>query len=200
MGNGTVLTLHPARVYGARVVAFTFPLGAPVVSATAYSPRGEIAAAIPFNAPAGTAIFGAWLRPGQHGLARASGRVGSGTYLGKAWSATANLGPWGACLAGQADGTNASSCDSVMSVARLGTGVMFWTAGVPAVAAGSAGPSVVRIAVTSPDGKTTQVRPVTVGGARFFAFPFGRGPEHWKWTAYDGSGNAVSSGEVIPEA
>jgi hypothetical protein len=131
-------------------------------------------------------------------LARASGRVGSGTYLGKAWSATAYLGPWGACLAGQADGTDASSCESVTAVSRLGTSMMFWTAGVPAVAAGSAGPSVVRIAVTSPDGKTRQVRPVTVGGARFFAFPFGRGPKHWKWTAYDASGNAVSSGEVVP--
>ena len=144
--------------------------------------------------------FGVWLRPGQHGLARASGLVASGSYLGKAWSARAYLGPWGVCVVGQAPGSGASSCEEITSVSRLGTSMMFWTGGVPAVAAGSAAPSVVRIAVTSPDGKTTQVRPVTVGGARFFAFPFGKGPEHWKWAAYDGSGHVVSSGEVVPEA
>jgi hypothetical protein len=74
---------------------------------------------------------------------------------------------------------------------------MFWTEAVPAVAAGSAAPSVVRVAVTSPDGKTTQVRPVTVGGLKLFAFPFGQGPRPWRWTAYDGAGHVVASDQVI---
>jgi hypothetical protein len=60
----------------------------------------------------------------------------------------------------------------------------------------SATPSVVRIAVTSPDGKTTQVRPVTVDGVEFFAFPFGKGPGSWRWTAYDGSGHVVAADQV----
>jgi hypothetical protein len=197
LGNGIVLTLHPARVYGVRLVAFAIPLGAPVASATAYSSRGEIATAIPFNGTDGIAAFVSWLRPGQPGLARASDLVSSGSYLGKAWSARAYLGPWGACLMGQAGGTEVSSCEEVTSVARLGTGIWLWTDGVPAVAMGSAAPSVVRVAVTSPDGKTTQVHPVAVGAARFFAFPFGKGP-NWKWTAYDGSGREVISGEVVP--
>ena len=55
---------------------------------------------------------------------------------------------------------------------------------------------VARVVVTSPDGKTTQMRLVTVGGARFFAFPFGQGPKPWKWTAYDGSGHAIASHKV----
>jgi len=200
LGNGSTLTLHPATVWGVRMVAFAIPLGAPVVSATAYSQRGEIATAIPFNATGGMAAFGAWLRPGQHGLARASGRVGSGSYLGSAWSAAAYLGPWGACLTGQAGGTGASSCMNATSAAGLGTGVRFWTDGVPAVAVGSADQSVARIVVTSPDGKTTQMRLVTVGGARFFAFPFGKGPKPWKWTAYDRSGHAIVSNKVTPRA
>jgi hypothetical protein len=199
LGNGIVLTLHPARVYGVRLVGFAIPLGAPVVSATAYSARGAIATAIPFSS-GGISSFVTWLRPGQSGLARASVRVGSGTYLGKAWSARAYLGPWGACLVGQAGKGEASSCEEVTSVSRLGTGMWLWTGGVPAVAVGSAAPSVARIEVTSPDGKTTQVRPVAAGGARFFAFPFGQGPKHWKWTAYDGSGHAISSGEVAPDS
>jgi hypothetical protein len=197
LGNGTVLTLHPARVYGVRLVAFAIPLGAPVVSATAYSPRGEIATAIPFNDPGSMTTFGNWLMPGQPGLARASGLVGSGSYLGKAWSVRAYLGPWGVCLAGQAARTTASSCAETTTGSELGTSVMFWTEAVPAVAAGSADPSVVRVVVTSPDGKTTQVRPVTVGGLKFFAFPFGQGPRPWQWTAYDGTGHVVAADKVI---
>jgi len=198
LGNGIVLTLHPVRVYGVRLVGFAIPVSAPVVSATAYSARGEIATAIPFS-DGGISSFVTWLRPGQSGLARASGLVGSGSYLGKAWSVRAYLGPWGACLVGQAGGEAAgSSCEEVTSVSRNGTGMWLWTGGDPALAMGSAGPSVARIAVTSPDGKTTQVHPVAVGGVRFFAFAFGQGPKHWKWTAYDGSGHAITSGDVVP--
>src|SRR5690349_5048618 len=189
LGNGTVLTLHPVRLYGVRLVAFAVPEGAPVASVTAYSPRGEIATAIPFNNPGGMATFSTWLKPGQQGLARASGLVGSGSYLGKAWSVRAYLGPWGVCLTGQAAGTSASSCAETTTGSGLGTSVMFWTEAVPAVAAGSAVPSVVRVVVTSPDGKTRQVHPVTVGGVKFFAFPFGQGPRPWRWTAYDGAGH-----------
>jgi hypothetical protein len=198
LGNGSTLTLHPATVWGARMVAFAIPLGAPVISATAYSQRGGIATAIPFNDASGIASFATWLLPGQHGLDRASGRVGSGSYLGRAWSASAHLGPWGVCLTGQAGGSDESGCIGATSAARLGTGVLFWTDGVPAVAVGSADQSVARIVVTSPEGKTTQMRPVTVGGVRFFAFPFGKGPKPWKWSAYDGSGHVIASDKVTP--
>ncbi len=200
LGNGTVLTLHPARVYGARVVAFATPLGATVVSATAHSRQGDIATAIPFNDPGGMASFGTWLRPGQHGLARASGRIGSGSYLGGAWSATAYLGPWGACLEAEGGGTNVGSCVDTTSVSGLGTNVMFWAGGVPGVAGGSADASVVRIAVTSPDGKTVQVHPVMVGGVKFFAFPLSKGLRPWKWTAYDSSGKVVAAGTGTPDS
>ena len=89
LGNGTVLLLHPVAVYGVRAVAFAVPVGAGVLDATAYSRHGEIGAAIPFSAPNGVAAFSLWLTPGQHGLARASGRIGSGTANGSAWSVTA---------------------------------------------------------------------------------------------------------------
>jgi hypothetical protein len=74
LGNGTVLTLHPVRVYGVRLVGFAIPVGVPVVSATAFSSRGEIGTAIP-SSDSGMSIFVTWLRPGQHGLARVSGKV-----------------------------------------------------------------------------------------------------------------------------
>jgi hypothetical protein len=198
LGDGTVLTLHPARVYGVRAVAFAIPFGVEVTSATASSRQGVIATAIPFNEPGGPAYFGSWLGPGQHGLARASGRIGSGSYQGGAWSAAAYVGPWGACVQAKSAGPGESSCVDTTSVSALGTKVMFLTADTPSVAFGSAAASVTRIVVTAPDGKTTQVHPVTVGGAKFFAFPLGQGPKPWKWTAYDGSGGVVASSTVTP--
>ncbi len=199
LGNGIVLTLHPVRVYGVRLVGFALPAGAPVVSMTAYSARGEIATATAFNGIGTIPGIATWLKPGQPGLARASGRVGAGSYRGKAWSAKAYVGPWGICLTAQAaGGPGGSSCLEAATTATLGTGVMFWTGGTTAVAYGTAGSSVARVAVTSPAGQTMQVRPVTVGDARLFAFPFGPGPKPWKWTAYDASGRAVTSGQVTP--
>ena len=99
LGNGTVLVLHPAAVYGTRAVAFAAPIKAEITEVTAYSRHGEIASAVPFNWPGGTAWVISWLRPGQVPTPRVSGVIGSGTVRGKAWSATAYLGPWGTCIA-----------------------------------------------------------------------------------------------------
>jgi hypothetical protein len=198
LGDGTVLTLHPARVYGVRVVAFAIPMGTEVISATARSRQGVIATAIPFNEPGGPAYFGIWLGPGRHGLPRAWGRIGSGSYQGGTWSAAAYLGPWGACVRAKSVGPSESSCVDTTSASALGTKVLLLTADTTSVACGSAAASVTRIAVTAPDGKTSQVHPVTVGGAKFFAFPLGQGPKPWKWTAYDGSGAVVASSMVTP--
>jgi hypothetical protein len=98
LGNGIVLTLHPATVWGVRMVAFAVPLSADVAEATAYSRHGEIASAIPFNFPGFGATFSRWLKPGEYGPGRASGRIASGSVSGRPWSVTAYLGPWGLCL------------------------------------------------------------------------------------------------------
>ena len=199
LGNGIVLTLHPVTVFGVRVVAFAAPAGAEIVSATAYSAHGEIAAAIPFNDPIGGASFGLWLKPGQRQPARFSGRVGSGTFDGKAWSATAYVGPWGLCVVDRGGGgVSGSSCVPVL--AGLGTSVMFWTAGTPEVASGSAAAQVTRLVVTQPDGTTTQVRPVQVGAQKFFAFAMSAGHKKVRWAAYDSSGHLVASSTLIPDA
>jgi hypothetical protein len=198
LGNGIVLTLHPVTLYGARVVAFAAPVGAEIVSATVYSARGEISTAIPFNDPNGLAFFGLWLKPGQRPAGRFSGRVGSGTFDGKPWSATAHAGPWGVCVDASGGGTSGGSCAPVSS--GLGTNVMFWTAGSPELAAGSAAAPVTRIVVTRPDGTTTQVRPVQVGDQKFFAFAMNAGHKKVRWAAYDSSGALVASSTLIPDA
>jgi hypothetical protein len=191
LDNGTVLILHPVTVYGVRAVAFAVPVGAGVAEATAYSRHGEIAAAIPFNDPSGVADFGIWLKPGQHGLARASGRIGSGTANGSAWSATAYLGPWGICVQVPAAGLTSAFC--MPTVSYLDSGYLSLTGNGLSVAAGRAPASTAWVIVNQPDGTTTKVWPVTVGGQKLFAFQLRTGPNRLSWTDYDSSGAVVGS-------
>ncbi len=192
LGNGTVLILHPVRVYGVRAVAFAIPVGAGIAEATAYSRHGEIAAAIPFNDSSGTAAFGVWLKPGQPGLARASGRIGSGTENGIAWSVTAYLGPWGICFQAPAPGITQASCIPAASLLELNAGAWILTDGGLSVGAGHAPASAAWVIVNQPDGTATKVRPVTVGGQKLFAFQVRTGPNPLTWTAYDSSGHVVA--------
>ena len=194
--NGTVLTLHPVAVYGVRAIAFAVPVGAGIVDATAYSRHGEIAAATPFNAPSGVAAFGVWLTPGQHGLTRASGRIGSGTVNGHAWSVTAYLGPWGICYQVPATGLTWAYCMPTTALDRnsgpLNSGTLSMTGDGLAVAAGHAPTSAAWVIVNQSDGTTTKVWPVTVGGQKLFVFQLRAGPDPLSWTAYDNSGHVVA--------
>jgi len=61
LGDGTVLTLRPVTVYGVRYVGFAAPTAMTIRSATAYSARGVLATAIPFDPPGGAATFSLWL-------------------------------------------------------------------------------------------------------------------------------------------
>jgi hypothetical protein len=189
LDNGTVLMLRPVAAYGARVVAFAIPATAGIVSATAYSRHGELATAIPFNQLDGQSFFGIWLQPGQHGVARASGPIGSGAEGGYAWSAYADLGPWGTCIVS----VTGPLCVAA-SASSLGTQVMASTeTSTPEVVTGVASPSVVRIVVHQPDGTTTQVRPVMIAGQKFFAFAEAKGSQGLAWTALNSSGAMVAS-------
>lgn len=198
LSNGTVLTLQPVTVYGVRAVAFAAPLGATIIDATAYSRHGEIATAIPFSYPGprtsfidGIASFAAWLKPGQHGLDRASGQLGSGTFDGHTWSATAYLGPWGICFEVAGGTPLVRYCTPATSA--LGTQRLFWTGVDPNVAGGSASASVTRVVVHRVDGVTVVVRPVTIGQQKFFVFPMRYGLKPLTWKAYDSSGKLVAS-------
>ena len=192
LGNGTVLTLHPVKIYGVRAVAFAVPVGAEIAEATAYSRYGETATAIPFNYPGGSATFGTWLGPGQHGLSRASGLIASGTADGQAWSATAYLGPWGICVESGVGGTTTGECLPTRST--LATNLLFRGGGTPNVAGGVASVSVTRVVARVPGSPDVQVRPVAIGPQKFFAFPVPDGKKVVHWTAYDSSGHVVASG------
>jgi hypothetical protein len=47
------------------------------------------------------------------------------------------------------------------------------------------------VIVSQPNGTTTKIWPVTVGGQKLFAFQSQTGPKPLSWTAYDNSGHVV---------
>jgi hypothetical protein len=191
LSNGTMLTLHPVSVYGTRAVAFAMPMGATITEVAAYSQHGEIAFSVPFNWPGGMAWVISWLRPGQVTAPRVSGVIGSGKVHGKAWSATAYLGPWGTCIGLNAGTPPGGLCvqdlPEVTAVGALDPG------STPEIAGGIAAASVTSVLVTQPDGTKVQVRLVTVGGEKVFAVALRPGAKPLRWVAYDSAGKVVAS-------
>ena len=191
LADGTVLTLHPVTVYGTRLVAYGVPVHAVVSRVTAYSAHGELASAIPFNDPDGTATVNLWLRPGQTGLPRATHLIGSGTAGGHAWSVTAYVGPWGECLVTRGGGNGSSGCASVAT--PQGTAVMGW-GGSPQVTYGTAAADVEHLVITLSGGGTIRVRAIAAGEQKFFAFALAPGQHAVRWLAYDAARHGVGSG------
>jgi hypothetical protein len=197
LGNGTVLTLHPVSVYGTRAVAFAMPMRATITEVAAYSQHGEIAFSVPFNWPGGMAWVISWLRPGQVTTPRVSGVIGSGKVHGKAWSATAYLGPWGTCIGLNGGTSPGGLCvQDLPAVSAVGT---LDPGSTPEIAGGIAPASVTRVVVTQPDGTKVQVRLVTVGGEKVFAVALRPGAKPLRWVAYDSAGK-VASASTAPAA
>jgi hypothetical protein len=193
LGNGTVLVLHPVTVYGTRAVALALPIKATITEVAAYSRHGEIAFAVPFNWPSQGAWVISWLRPGQEAPPRVSGLIGSGRVHGKAWSATAYLGPWGTCIGldGAGPGLCLQNLPSVTAVQVLNQG------STPEIAGGVAPASAARVVVTQPDGTKVQVRLVTIGGKKAFAFAVRPGAKPLRWVAYDSAGTVIASSSGV---
>jgi hypothetical protein len=191
LGNGTVLTLHPVGVYGTRAVAFAIPMRATITEVAAYSRHGEIAFAVPFNRPGGMAWIISWLQPGQVTAPGVSGLIGSGTAGGKAWSATVYLGPWGTCIG--LDGGTAPGGGCFPSEPAAAGVITLDQGCTPEIAGGLAPAAAARVVVTQPDGTKIQVRLVTVGGKKVFAFAVRAGAKPIRWVAYDSTGKVVAS-------
>ena len=195
LGNGTVLTLHPVSVYGTRAVAFAVPIKATITEVAAYSRHGEIAYAVPFNWPSQGAWVVSWLRPGQAPPPRVSGLIGSGQVHGKAWSATAYLGPWGTCIELEGGVGSGGLCvpdlRAVTAVAVLNQG------STPEIAGGVAPASAARVVVTQPDGTKVQVRLVAIGGKKGFAFAVRPGAKPLRWVAYNSAGTVIASSSRV---
>jgi hypothetical protein len=189
LGDGTVLTLHPATVYGTRFVAFAVPADMVIDSATAYSRTGEIATAIPYQPPGGLAVFSGWQRPGQAVPGKINGTFGSGTIGGQPWRATAYLGPWGTCLV--YEGSSGCFDPSQQPATGSTVGSTSWVAGIAA-------DSVSYVVITFRHGSALRAGVTNIGPERFWGVWFGaRSATGARWTAYNAEGKRVASGSVI---
>ncbi|HEY0937639.1 MAG TPA: hypothetical protein VGD91_28360, partial [Trebonia sp.] len=195
--DGQQLKLIPVTVGSHRYVAWAAPEAMTVASlvahlGTPYADSGRTETAIPFDPPGAIPVFGLWLLPGQAGPPRAHGFVASGTTAGQSWSVTAYEGPWGTCFA-TSDGSDCLPLRQLTTTAVL--------ASVGAVSGemtsvGSAAPGVAMLRFTLSDGTAIQVKPVTVGDERLFAFAVGAHLTATRYTAYDAAGQAIATGPV----
>jgi hypothetical protein len=193
LADGTLLTLHPVRVYGTRYVAYAVPTRAVISRITAYSARGEIAAAVPFHGPDGSVTVSLWLRPGQTGLPRATHLVGSGTVGGRAWSVTAYVGPWGECVV-TPSGSSSGGCVPVSK--PRGTSVIGSASGPLVVVYGSAAADVEHVVITLAGGGSIRVPAIQVGTQKFFAFAHGNGRHPVRWQSYNAARHETGSGHI----
>lgn len=194
LAGGPLLTLHPVRVHGTRYVAYAVPAHAVISKITAYSARGEIAAAVPFHDPDGTATVSLWLRPGQTGLPRATHLAGSGTVGGRAWSVTAYVGPWGECLVTRGSGSSSGGC--VPASKPRGTTVIGSSGGTLVVVYGSAAADVKHLVITLAGGGSIRVPAIQVGTQKFFAFAHGNGQHPIRWQSYNAIRHETGSGHI----
>lgn len=194
LAGGPLLTLHPVRVHGTRYVAYAVPAHAVISKITAYSARGEIAAAVPFHDPDGTATVSLWLRPGQTGLPRATHLAGSGRVGGRAWSVTAYVGPWGECLVTRGSGSSSGGC--VPASKPRGTTVIGSSGGTLVVVYGSAAADVKHVVITLAGGGSIRVPAIQVGTQKFFAFAHGNGQHPIRWQSYNAIRHETGSGHI----
>lgn len=199
LADGTELKLIPVSVHGTRYVAFPTLVTLSVDSATVYLWDGQYLTAVPFNTSSGLSMFGQWLPAGQHGPARMTRLIASGSAGGTAWEVDAYVGPWGTCVG------NRTLLECVPSWSPLGTGLFGNQAaagnpsppgGVPGLVYGSAAPDVSYLRMTLTDGGTVRVNVTAVGQQKFFAFDLRNGQKLRRWTAYDAAGAQVGSGAV----
>jgi hypothetical protein len=190
--GGTVLTLHPIPLYGARLVAFAAP-PAQVSQVTAWSGNGELAATFPLHAAGALAVFGDWLRPGQPVLPRRTWVIGSGTTAGVPWSVTLYQGPWGRCVVDRSPASSGASC----AAPEQGTAIQeLGGASRPQVIWGPAARGAAHVVVYLRGGVKVRARVVAAGPGRYFAVATGSLARPQRWIAYDSARQPIGSGLV----
>jgi hypothetical protein len=195
LGNGTQLGLRPTLLDGKRWVAFAAPTRLPVSQAISFDGHSELGYAIPYNGASG-ADFVDWLRPGQHGAARASYRIGSGVLGGEHWSSTAHVGPWGVCVDSVGAGSWCAPSAADIQPNDAATSYLSCSPGTQAVwFAAAARPAVSAVRFSLSDGSSLRVRAVRIAdGGRAFVFAVPNGVRLRSWTALDAAGKQVATG------
>ena len=200
LSNGQVLMLRPAPIFGNRYaswVALAVPFSAAVREVIAYSASRELGYTIPFTA-AGSIEVVRWQSPGQAPTPQPTTvRLGSGSTAGTSWSASAHLGPWGACFTSAA--VKMDICRGRTSVLRPGQLVAMMAsshAGHVSLTVLQVAPSIDHLTVTTSGGRTFTVSAVAVGSWRYCVVPADDHDPDISWTAYDASGGQLGTGSA----
>jgi hypothetical protein len=190
LADGTKLTLHPRPLYGGRWVAFAIPSKLPIVTATAYSPRGsELVYAVPLGDD-----FENWLRPGQQVPRRAVYMIASERVGSIAWSDVVHVGPWGYCSVVAQSSTTATACLPPRPGLITGNSYAFSTGGGNGwIVEGEASPAVGYVVGTLSDGTTVRAQAVDVGGPRLWAWVVPLGQRLRRVVFYSASGRQVAA-------
>ena len=195
--DGQQLKLIPVTARGQRYVAWVAPAGLHIATLTAHlgGPNfdsGQTVTAVPFEPPDGEPpLFVLWRKPGQAVPPQASGVIGHGTGDGGPWSASVYEGAWGTCFVTTPGGDSCGQFN-LAATAILGG----WGSDPPGPAFGSAAPGVASVRVALSNGKSVQVKPVSVGDVRLFACWIGNGVSPTGWTSYDAAGRVTGSGSI----
>lgn len=191
--DGQTINVYPVRWHGQRWTGIMLPARQNLRSVIAYSGRGELGYAIPFDN-----TVSVWLKPGQHGLARQRARIAAGVLNGKRWWFKGYAGPWGVCFRSSAGG---GSCGARLKPGHFiswlgcgsfdGAGSTIWN--------GQAASDVSYLKFAVSDGSVQRAVPVSLAGNRYFALVFGAHRNPTGWTAYGTAGQVLGTGRVSPK-
>jgi hypothetical protein len=180
LADGDVLTVQPAVLQGEKVALFELPDGYLIDQVVAHTAAGD-RLGIPFHTPDGGNILRQWYAPGAvpapttHQVLVATGRGprDNGSKYGnvgpdEAWTATAEVGPFGVCIVEHWGSISTASCTPVEPhpSAQLG----YLPIADPMTAqpyATEIDPSVDHVEVVYDDGSRTTLHPVLVDGHAF---------------------------------
>jgi hypothetical protein len=194
LDTGTVLRLHPARVFGHRLVGVVIPPQLRVTRVTAYSRRGELAFSVPFTESNSIIGWYSWLRRGEPVPPRATGTVFAGNVAGVHHTVTVHLGPWGLCVT---DSAGSSYCGPPNP--GPGAGVRQSTGPAqPGLAIGELRASVKSMLLTMSDGRSVSVPLIPVGGLSFYAVVVTPHPRILSWATFGAGGGEISAGSGNP--
>lgn len=180
LADGDTFTLHPAEFQGFKLALFELPAGYLVDQVLAHTPTGD-RIGIPFHTPDAGSLLRQWYpagttpAPAVHQAVIATGRGprDNGSKYGvvgpdENWTATAETGPFGACIVQQWGKIFTSSCMPLQ--AKAFTRLPYLPIADTTMAqpfATEVDPTVDHIDVVFDNGSHMTLRPVLVGGHAF---------------------------------
>jgi hypothetical protein len=199
LSDGTELDLRPVGAYGHRWVAVAAPLHA-MIRAESFVGRSEYLYAVAYQASS-YSEFVSWLRPGQPGLPRAAGQLGSGKIDGVSWGVSMSVGPWGLCVQ-LADGGGCSPNPVSQRPALIGKPLQPLTCGgldnrngkqIAVVGAVAIPAGVKNVVLKLGDGSHMRLVAIPLGGLRMIGYAIPNRAEVVRTLEYGFAGQLVGS-------